>query len=999
MFDDLLHFEKPGYLVLLALLPLLVVFSLRSLSGLGPWRRTLALSARSLVVLAMILALAGAHRVQVTRDLSVVFVVDRSNSVPPRQQEEAFAFIQRAAGALDKQRDRFGVVVFNGVSAVEQLPDNALGVDALSVPPLLDQTNLAAALRMASALFTNDAMRRIVVLTDGNENVGQALEEADQLAAAGVPIDVVPLRYEHRDEVVFDRLTVPPTASVEETVNVQMVLRSQRPTSGKILLYQGEQLLDLNGAREGAGYPVALDAGPNRFQVPIPLRAQNIHRFRAVFEPDEASRDTITGNNQGQGFTVVSGPGRVLILTTESDAPSAELLANALRQQRFTVDVEPAGAKALDQVDLLPYSLVILSNVARNYLTAEQEKTLSVYVRDLGGGLVMVGGDESYGAGGWMGSPLEDVMPVSFDIKSKRQIPKGALVLVMHACEIPQGNYWGERVAVEAVKTLSSRDLVGILQYAWQGSEDQYWVTKLREVGDKTAVIKTIKDMNMGDMPDLDAVMRPGVDALADPRTNAAARHMIIVSDFDPAPPTAELIKKMQDHKITCSTVAIGFGGHPIDVNKARWIAQSTGGKYYATNDPQKLPQIFIKEAQVVRRSLINETPFRPTVSDAFSPVIAGMTGDAFPPLGGYVLTTPKPTAQMALVRPTEDGLDPVLAHWQVGLGKTVAFTSGMWHRWGSEWSGWPAFSKMWAQVVRWAARQSEGAGLDVATSVEGGRGRIRVSARDKSAAAINFMSIRGELVDPSQNVRRLQLTQIGPGEYEGEFDARSAGSYVFSLGYSGGGQAGLLQTGVSVAYSPEFRELRANEAFLGALAQRGNSRTLAPGDAARVFDRAGLARAETRRPIWEALVHVMLALFLLDVAIRRVAINPIELGRRLRRRIAEMGGARAPAEASAATLATLRGTREGVREALGARKPSEAGPAPDRAARYEAPTTDARASEDLSQALGGASELNAPVVARPTRKPVGQSEADYTSRLLQAKRKARDEMREDEKN
>jgi hypothetical protein len=428
-------------------------------------------------------------------------------------------------------------------------------------------------------------------------------------------------------------------------------------------------------------------------------------------------------------------------------------------------------------------------------------------------------------------------------------------------------------------------------------------------------------------------------------------------------------------------------------------MAQSTGGKYYTTHDPQKLPQIFIKEAQVVRRSLISENPFQPQVGDSLSPIMAGVSAGELPPLGGYVLTTPKPLAQVPLVRPTEDAIDPILAHWQVGLGKSVAFTSGMWHRWGTQWAGWPGFSKLWAQVARWAARQSSGAGLDVVTSIEGGRGRIRVSARDKSAAAINFMAIHGELVDPDQNMRPLQLTQVGPGEYEADFDARSPGSYVFNLGYSGGGQAGQLQTGVSVAYSPEFRELRANDAFLAALAERGgNGRVLAAADAGKVFDRQGLARAEVRRPIWEALIQTMLVLFLLDVAIRRIAINPAEMVKRLRRRIAEMGGARAPAEASAATLATLRGTREGVREVLSARQ-SETGPAPDRSARYEAPTTEARVTEDLSRALGGATEHDAPVVARPTRKPTVKGEADYTSRLLQAKKKAREGMRDEENN
>ncbi len=995
----LVRFETPGYLVLLALVPLLVLFSLRSLSGLGRWRQSLAILTRCAVVAAAVLALAGAQRVRVTKDLHVIFVADVSNSIPAEQRAAHFDVLRRAEQSLDPQRDKFGVITFNGESSVEQMPDTGLGITQLSTPPRPDQTNIAAALRMAAALFTSDAARRVVLISDGNENVGNALEEADQFRAAGVPIDVIPVQYEHGYEVVFDRLSAPPTATADETVNLQMVLRSQQRVRGRVLLYHNEQLVDLD-AGAGSGYPVELEPGPNRFQVPIPLRYADTHRFRAVFEPDDAAQDTITGNNEGRAFTVVSGQGKVLILTTPADRQSATILAQALEREKLICDVSLIGEQTLDQLTLLNYSLVVLSNVARNNLTEEEERALTVWVRELGGGFVMVGGDESFGAGGWLGSPVEEIMPVTFDIKTKRQMPKGALVLVMHACEIPQGNYWGERVAIESVKTLSSRDMVGVLQYAWHGGEQGYWAVPYREVGDKVEVVGLIKKMQMGDMPDFDAVMRAGVDALAADRS-VSARHMIVISDFDPAPPSDALLKKMQDHKITCSTVAIGFGGHPIDVNKATMMAQVTGGKYYATNDPQKLPQIFIKEAQVVRRSLINEVRFQPRKVPGFSPVVAGVD-EALPTLDGYVLSSARPLAQVPIVRNTEDGPDPILAHWQVGLGKTVAFTSGMWPRWGTEWAAWPGFSKLWAQIARWASRQSPGADFNVSVSAEGGRARIRVDALDKNAAAINFMTLEGTLIRPNQQSQALRLTQTGPGVYESDFDARDAGSYVVNLRrYSNRPDEPplMLQTGLSIAYSPELRELRANEPYLTEIAQRSAAgRVLPPGNTPAVFDRAGLPRAEARRSIWEDLIRLMLALFLLDVAIRRVAVNPAELVRKLRRRIAEAAMPRQAAEASAATLATLKGTRATAREAAAGTPPSEAGPAPDRAARYDAPVSDAAATKKLSDALGGASETDAPVVARPTRKSPAQGEADYTSRLLKAKRKARGEMEDESK-
>lgn len=989
------RFEYPGYLVLLAVIPLLIALSFRSLAGLGRARRVLAIVARCAVVTLMVLALAGMQRTRTTDKLAVIFLLDVSDSIPDGQKATQFEFIRNAQKKMRADKDFMGVVTFNGASSVEQLPMSTLAIDRLSEPPQPDHTNIAAALRMAMALFGEDKARRVVLLSDGNENVGDALQEADHLAAAGVPVDVLPLRYAYESEVVFERLSAPATASLDETINLQMVLRSQRGATGKIRLYHNDELVDLDPSGPGAGFAVTLDPGANRFTVPTPLRDTGAHRFRAVFEPDRQDEDAITTNNEGRAFTVVAGQGKVLILTTESDAPSANLVAARLEAEKLRCEVELAGSQTIDQQRLLGYSLVILSNVPRNLLQEEAEKALAVYVRELGGGLVMIGGEESFGAGGWLGSPVEDVMPVSFDVKTKRKLPKGALVLVMHACEIESGQYWGERVAVESVKALSTRDLIGVCQYQWIGADQGYWLIPLQEVGDKAARIAQIRKMQMGDLPDLDAIMRPAVEALI-ARRDAAIKHMIVISDFDPSPPRDDLLKAMKDNRITCSTVAIGFGGHPIDVGKAQMIARETGGKYYSTQDPSKLPQIFIKESQVVRRPLINEIRFTPRPVATFSPIVQIAPGEGVPGLGGYVVTTAKPLAQVSLVRDTEDGQDPVLAYWQAGLGKSVAFTSGMFHRWGPDWAAWPGFGKFWAEIARWASKQGAGGAFNVTTSTQGGLGRVRIEARDKDAASLAVSGMEGTLIRPDTRTERLPLTQVGPGVFEGEFDTRDAGSYIINVSYQGAGVegSGYVQTGLSVAYSPEHRELRANESMLEQLRERSRGRLLSFGDAETIFDRTSLPEPTTRRPIWEDLVKLMLLLFLLDVAIRRIAIHPVELWAKLRRRIAEMGGRRASAEESAATLATLKGTREGVREAIAEqRKTAEAGAPPTRPARYEPPVPDAKVTEELSKALGGATEKDQPVVARPSRKPAAQSEADYTSRLLKAKKRARDDL------
>jgi uncharacterized membrane protein/Mg-chelatase subunit ChlD len=1007
------RFELPGFLALLAVLPLLLVFSIRSLAGLGGMRRILAIAMRCAVVLCMVLALAGMQRSRTREAVSVLFLLDRSNSIPREHQQRAFEFI-KAAEAGRRPDDRIGVIAFDGRTAVEQLPMGAVAIDKITEPVDPEQTDIAAALRLAMALFPPDAARRVVLLSDGNETTGRALDEAEHYRASGVPIDIVPILYEHANEVVFEQLRAPAAAAAEETVNLHMILRSEEPVAGRIKLEHNGQLLDLDPDGPGVGFPVQLEAGANRFVQPVPLRVAGAHRFRAIFEPDDPLMDTVAANNEGQAFTVVTGLSRVLVLTTLEDlarpAPAAHLLAAALEREQLVCDVEVAGEHPVDQVRLLEYSAVVLSNVPAGDLSAAEHRVLAAYVEQLGGGLVMVGGDNAFGAGGWLGSPVEQVMPVRFDVKNIKQVSKGALVLVMHSCEVPQGNYIGERAAIAAVKTLSSRDLIGVLSWQYRMGGEGHWTVPLQPVGDKTAVIQRILRMEMGDMPDLDEIMRAGVEALIN-RPDAAAKHMIIISDFDPAPPRDDLIRTMKQNKITCSTVAIGYGGHWINEALARDIADSTGGQFYRANDYSKVPQIFVKESRVVQRSLIDERTFQPLLRSALPETMAGLMRAELPVLDGIVLTTAKPLARVPLVRelkssggPAEQLTDPLLAYWHVGLGKTVAFTSGMWSKWGSQWVAWPQFSKFWAQLLRWCARQAEASDLAVTTSVHGDKGRIHVEARDANFDVIDFMDIQGVLIAPDQETRPIQLVQIGPGRYEAEFNIDASGTYLLNLKYDVTGRArgatgglqevsasGMLRTGVAVAYSPEYRNLRPNLALLDELRARTGGRRLDGGQPGAALDRGALAPVQARASVWEDLVRWALLLFLLDVAIRRIAMRPKELAAKGREYLADMAGRGRTAEAPAAVLTTLKGAR-------GRRQEQATGPTGpgDRTAR-EGGLEVLPPADELARTLGGAGDAERPVVVPPKRGKQVADEASYTERLLRAKRRARDDMRQQE--
>ena len=377
---------------------------------------------------------------------------------------------------------------------------------------------------------------------------------------------------------------------------------------------------------------------------------------------------------------------------------------------------------------------------------------------------------------------------------------------------------------------------------------------------------------------------------------------------------------------------------------------------------------------------------------------MVGLAGE-IPPLRGHVVTAVKPLAHTPLVRPTEDGADPILAYWQVGLGRSVAFTSGLWPKWGSDWVAWFGFSKFWTQAVRYAARSGHAGDLEVETAVRDGNAHVTILAEHLPMRAQGSLVASGQVVGPDYSGAPLPLQRTAAGRYEAVFPLDAPGTYLLNMPYSFGTgaqrQTGVLRAGVVQSYSPEYRTLRHDETTLAEIARRTGGRVINLNNPEAVFESWSIRPVQVRRPFWEDLLHLALVLFLLDVAVRRIAVTPAEAAGRIRRIIQELAGRRTGTD-SIATLGALRGAKE--RAHVGVGQPLEEPPGLPTAVAQQEPI-DPGPADELSQALNGA-ETDKPVAARPTRQgraPVS-SEADYTSRLLRAKRRARghDSDRED---
>jgi uncharacterized membrane protein/Mg-chelatase subunit ChlD len=863
-----ISFQEPRWLWLLAVIPVMAAASLHFLRSIEKPRRIMAILLRSLVIAALAAALARIEWVRRNDRVAVMFVLDRSRSVPDELQEKARKYIREVTRRGDRD-DRVAVIGVDGRADVSVIPSRpGFDITSFGLPGEPDRTDLAAGLRLAMAAFPEGFARRVVLLSDGNQNSGSLSEEVQNAAASGVSIDVIPLQYRHENEILFDRIVVPAHAGQDSKVPVRMVLKSQRPAKVRISLYH-------NGEEVPLAEPVQTLSGgmqPDPFTVPVEVQSGWVHKFDARVQPLEASDDSISENNQATAFTFMDTKGGVLLLTRKPDED--RVLAQALTREKIDVKLKMPDEVNFDLADLQGYGVIILSNISADTFNTDQHKALASYVRDFGGGLIMTGGDESFGAGGWIGKPIEEVSPVNFEIKHKRQMPRGALAVIMHSCEAPDANAWGDEVAASAVGSLSSLDYVGVMAYSWT-ARGPNWEVPLQLAKDKAAIAAKIRTMQVGDMPDFDTTMRSAVQDLMKLK-DASQRHMIIVSDGDPAPPSASTIKSMVDNRITCSTVGIGYGAH-VFVQNLEPIAKKTGGNYYPVKNPKKVPQIFMKEARVVKRALIENQEFSPALTTAFDELTTGLTG-RMPPLGGLVLTERKPDALVPIIRHGTDAgekiEDPVLAHWHYQMGKMAVFTSGWWQHWGADWSGWGNFGKFWAQIVRWAMHDEGAANFDITTRLDGNRGRVVVEALNKDASYLNFLQIKGRLVTPGMESRDLYLTQTGPGRYEMEFEVGDHGNYLVSMSYSGPDiQGGMVRTGLSVPYSSEFRETGTNFALLQDAMTRSKGRQLAMDPVKdQVFSR-NLPPAIARQPMWRWVVQwLLLPLFLLDVAARRLA-------------------------------------------------------------------------------------------------------------------------------
>lgn len=1004
MFNYGITFLSPWWLLLLVLVPVLWWFSLRTLSGLGRTRRWAAMLLRTVVLVALICALAEIQFKRVSDRLTVIYVLDQSISVPEPQRRAMVEYVNRdiKKHRRAERQDRAGVIVFGREAAIEHPPydDNIAVAATIESRIETDHTNLAGALKLAQATLPEDSAGRIVVVCDGNENLGDAREQARRLAEAGVGIDVVPIYYQPRGEVAVEKLTIPPDVNRGQPFDLRVVVnntakagdRNARAVKGKLKLVrktrEREEVLE---DRE-----VVLDPGKRVFSLREEIDQPDFYTYQAIFTPYDRRHDALAQNNEATTFTHVRGRGQVLLLHDAETQNEFEFLVDRLRQQNLQVTMRGVQDPILSLAELQPFDTVVLGNVPREAFTDAQISMLVQNTHQMGAGLIMLGGENSFGAGGWANTELEQAMPVDFQIKNAKVAPVGALVMVMHASEMAQGNFWQTKIAQAAIKALGNQDYCGLIQ--WNGTDQWLWSGGLANVGqNRQAMLARLDRMVPGDMPNFDPALIMAINGFAKV-PQAAVRHMILISDGDPGAPTAQVIAQLKAQKIKVSTVAIGTHGPPTQTPLFT-LANQTQGKFHVPKSPNALPQIFQKEARAVSRPLIyeREAGFQPQLKYPHE-IVKGIDG-GFPPITGFVMTTIKenPLVEVSLVSPeprTGEKYNTVLASWTYGLGKAVAFTSDAGRRWTSDWTQWENYEKLFSQMVRWSMRPAGDQGkFTISTDYKDGKVEVVVTALDKEDDFLNFLNMGGSVVGPDMKPIDLKIRQTAPGRYVGEFDAQNRGSY-FMMVSPGPGMAPLL-TGVNVPYSAEYLDREPNEALLRDLASvvpEGSE----PGqiiedtqgrgvEGLLEYDtyRHNLTKATSHQDIWHLLLFLGGCLFFADVFNRRVTVD-LSWARPYLARVRDKILRREPAPAPDVRLERLRSRKAALAQQIDEKRA---------AVRFE-PQPDAPVAVGaLEEAMGGPGPPPKPVAMPQQMAPTEQQEDDHMSRLLKAKQRAREEQ------
>ncbi len=866
--------QSPEYAWLLVAIPVLVAIRAHTRSDFPWYQQALSLLLKSLAVALVTLSAMDVREVESESEgAAIVFVVDVSESVPDAMLTEAGQFISTTIEAADRmsevERPEIRLVTFsdrareNPIAAVGTTPRFEL----TRLPPESGTpgTDLGAGLRLGLTVVPEGRKARIVLVTDGHRTRGSLSSEIEVARRFGTPIDHLSFKdFPIRRELVVMGVEVPKDP-IEPRIpfQVKVTVTSSVSASAKCTLTSDKDEL--------AVLTPDLVAGPNELVFEARLEGEGTKPLLVRCEPTNASDDTFASNNAHDARVTMAVKPKILYVEGEQ-----RLRANFMRALEGEFDVTVRGPRGTpsNAADANQFDLIAISDVPRlgdhglENMSTNQMRTLERYARD-GGGLLFLGGENAFGPGGYGQTALErDVLPVRLEVQRKQDTPSLALVLAMDRSGSMSGPKieLAKQAAIETLNVLQSSDLLGVFPFDTRATE----LVPLQRAGNRFRITEAIAKLTPGGGTNIFVGLDAAYNALL--KVDAKVKHIILMTDGQSnRAGVVELATQANLDRITVSTVAVGVGS---DTDLLRRVAEAAGGRYYFTNSPNQLPQLFLKETSEVTRKALVEDRFKPRLDARFRTLqmFGGIDINRMPALLGYVSTKAKPQAEVLMT--THLG-EPLFARWRLGLGYVVVWTSDVKNKWAHAWLTWPGYAKFWRQVVRDHLRvvkpEPE---MPLELTLDGEDLVVTLDAIDEEDRFIDDMANEVVVRTPDGADVPISMTQIAAGRYEGRYRMKTFGAHSVVGKHAGAARVGVDATelkseaNITWPFPDEHGSTGVNLTDVKRLSEASGGLENPPIETL-LEPREGAVIRE--RPRWPDPLRWVLALLVLDVMLRRV--------------------------------------------------------------------------------------------------------------------------------
>ena len=783
---------------------------------------------RYAIIALAVLALAGTGILTASPDRTAFLLVDVSASVNEGET------LKLAREALEKSGDRkTGVIAFGGDAAVEK-PLNGTGVPG-DWTARVDRSasDLNAALQLASALLPADTNGGVAVISDGRVTG----EETYFRSAGGLAVNVLKTEARAGTDAQVTQVSVPSSLYTGQKYTTVVTVHANAA---------GEATLVLTRNRgEAQTRKVTLRKGENTFAFEAVAGDAGVSTVEAQVILDG---DSVSANDSGAAYTVIAGEPSVLLAEGQSGAGAA--LESILKAAGMQVKTLPVSMLPENASDLLAYHAVALVNADADRITEGQISALDTAAKELGVGVAVFGGDSSYALGGYRGSALEEMLPVTIDVRNRMELPTTALVLVIDKSGSMTDSSYGvtrlqlaREAACAALEVLNERDQAGVIAFDDAGK----WVIPLSFVTDVSAMQEQVATIRPGGGTAFYTPLTMAYEALKS--VQAQYKHVIFLTDGE-AGDTGymDVVRRMAGSGITVTTVAVGEG---VDYAGLRRIAEIGSGRMYAAGPFDSLPRIFTRETMMISGAYVQNRVFTPVITDSSMTDFPG-----FPELGGYLATTEKALATVSLC---SDRQDPILAWWQYGAGRVLCWTSDVQGGWSSAFLNWERAAEFFSGLVSFILPDRSGGGE--LTLSDGRVSWETEEAEDASEAT-------AVLVRPDGTRETVRLERVTDTRFEGKADTSLAGAYAARIETQNGRDITSRETGTVVNWTAEYDQRREDTGALEKLAEETGGRVCETTDSLLDFQDTA---ARKRTDLTPLLAGLALLLFLLDVAQRRL--------------------------------------------------------------------------------------------------------------------------------